>query len=136
MVDVGDFKWPIAVPWRFQVQVPIEGFHLIACTPALPLQCLIESRSLPHRKAESLIARSGCLLGFTGKLQLYPGRILRFLFQRLVISLDAFPHKATRRFWQLRCAISSGDALWQRAQEAAPMGRVGLPIAIKPAEEG
>src|SRR5271156_1071034 len=98
MVHVGYLEWAIAVTWRLEVEVPIKGIQLITGAPALPFQCLIVSRPLPHPNTESLVARCGDCLSLAGKLQLYPGGILCLLFQCLVVPFDEFLHQTTRRF--------------------------------------
>ena len=63
MINMSDFKRPIAMSWRLEVQVPMKRRHLVTSSSALPLQRLIERGSLLDGETEGLVAWNSSVIG-------------------------------------------------------------------------
>jgi hypothetical protein len=104
---MADFERPVAVPWRGQAELPIEGCCLWGSPRPLTPGNLLLARAVVHISDEGRVRGSSETSVLARPLQPGIHNELPLLFERFVFAGQELIDKRQRRFWELVVAVAA-----------------------------
>src|SRR5712691_833337 len=116
---MADFERPVAMPWRRQVELPVEGCCL-GCTPrTLTSGNLLLARAVVHISDEGRVRGCNETPLLARPLQRGVHNELPLLLERFVSTGQEFIDNRQRGVWEFLVAVAALPPFWKQSDIAA-----------------
>src|SRR6266545_2809115 len=129
---MGDLERPIPMPWRRQVELPVEGCCLSGSSRPLTSGNLLLARAMVHISDEGRVRGCNETPLLARPLQRGGHNELPLLFERFVFTGQELIDKGQRRLWEFVLAVAALPPFRKQAKVAAPEALFSEPPLRQP----